>query len=341
MKKTILMYLFAIPFIVNAQKDSTINKLKLKMEVQTGITTYLGKLNNGEIKFTNNNMITYKVGTGTTYRRIGLLLNFTKGGYAQYQSTKSQQNNFKNDFIGGGLDIRYSFIKRKPFEIFSGIGINYLNVESKTDLYDKDGKTYNYWNDGTIRDKPESYENIFSSTQIKRDYNYETKVATKNILFFPITLGINFNVCRGINFGIITSTEFSNKKSINLKVNSKNQEFLFQNSVFLTYTFHRKQKNPPTKFDTVNFNELMNMDSDQDGVKDFYDLCPGTSLGKKVDKHGCLLDSDGDGIPDERDKEVHTKAGMAVDLDGIGIVRPTLKDVESESPPDPIENNDE
>ena len=341
MKKTILVHLFIFPFIVNAQKDSTVNKLKLKMEVQTGITTYLGDLNNREIKFTNNNMITYNAGIGTTYKRIGLLLIFTKGGYAQYQSTKSQQNNFKNDFNGGGVDIRYSIIKRKPFEIFSGIGINYLNVESKTDLYDKDGKTYNYWNDGTIRDKPETYENIFSSTQIKRDYNYETKVASKNILFFPIILGVDLNVCRGINFGIITSAEFSNKKSINLIANSKSHEFLFQNSVFLTYTFQSKQKVIPTKFDSVDFKELMNMDSDQDGVKDFYDQCPGTPLGKKVDKHGCLPDSDGDGIPDERDKEIHTKVGMAVDLDGVGTIRPTLNEIESESPPDPIENNDE
>lgn len=341
MKKAILIYLTMIPLIITAQKDSTINKLKLKIEAQTGITTYFGDLNNRKIKFTNNNIVTYKTGISANYKRLGILLHFTKGGYAQYQSTKINQSNFRNDFLGGGADIRYAFFSKKHLALFGGVGVEYLKVESKTDLFDENGMSYNYWNDGTIRDKPENYDNIFSSNQIKRDYNYETKIGTQNILFFPITFGAELNLCRGLDFGILTSVVLSNKKNINLVVDSKNRELLFQNMVFISYTFHRKPKDPPTKFDTVNFNELMNLDTDQDGIKDFYDQCPGTPFGKKVDKQGCLPDRDGDGIPDERDKEPNTKQGMAIDMDGVGTPRPTLKEIELESPPDPIESNDE
>lgn len=43
------------------------------------------------------------------------------------------------------------------------------------------------------------------------------------------------------------------------------------------------------------------LDSDQDGVPDFLDRCPGTPRGVRVDALGCPLDSDQDGSPDYLD----------------------------------------
>lgn len=43
-------------------------------------------------------------------------------------------------------------------------------------------------------------------------------------------------------------------------------------------------------------------DSDGDGVPDRRDKCPNTPPGVQVDKHGCPLDRDGDGVPDYLDK---------------------------------------
>ncbi len=43
-------------------------------------------------------------------------------------------------------------------------------------------------------------------------------------------------------------------------------------------------------------------DSDGDGVPDKRDKCPNTPPGVQVDEHGCPLDRDGDGIPDYLDK---------------------------------------
>ena len=43
-------------------------------------------------------------------------------------------------------------------------------------------------------------------------------------------------------------------------------------------------------------------DSDGDGVPDRRDKCPDTPPGVQVDEHGCPLDRDGDGIPDYLDK---------------------------------------
>ncbi len=59
------------------------------------------------------------------------------------------------------------------------------------------------------------------------------------------------------------------------------------------------------------------LDSDGDGIPDYLDKCPGTPAGVKVDKDGCPLDSDGDGVPDDRpDKCPGTPAGVKVDADG-------------------------
>ena len=61
------------------------------------------------------------------------------------------------------------------------------------------------------------------------------------------------------------------------------------------------------------------LDSDGDGVTDDKDECPGTPPGVKVDAVGCPLDSDGDGVPDFLDKCPGTPAGAPVDSDGCEI----------------------
>jgi len=57
-------------------------------------------------------------------------------------------------------------------------------------------------------------------------------------------------------------------------------------------------------------------DSDGDGVPDSRDKCPNTPAGVKVDENGCPLDSDGDGVPDYKDKCPNTPRGTPVDADG-------------------------
>jgi len=58
------------------------------------------------------------------------------------------------------------------------------------------------------------------------------------------------------------------------------------------------------------------IDSDGDGVPDNLDKCPNTPKGIKVDKNGCAIDSDGDGVPDYLDKCPNTPRGVKVDKNG-------------------------
>ncbi len=69
------------------------------------------------------------------------------------------------------------------------------------------------------------------------------------------------------------------------------------------------------------------LDSDGDGVPDDKDRCPDTPKGAKVNAQGCELDGDGDGVVDRLDKCPTTPAGRSVnaqgcelDGDGDGVV---------------------
>jgi OmpA-OmpF porin, OOP family len=60
-------------------------------------------------------------------------------------------------------------------------------------------------------------------------------------------------------------------------------------------------------------------DADNDGVTDQFDLEPNTPAGCPVDTHGVSRDTDGDGVPDCRDKELLTAQNcFPVNADGVG-----------------------
>jgi len=61
------------------------------------------------------------------------------------------------------------------------------------------------------------------------------------------------------------------------------------------------------------------MDSDNDGVMDGKDQCPGTAAGISVDMKGCTKDSDNDGVADSNDKCSNTEAGVRVGADGCAV----------------------
>lgn len=69
------------------------------------------------------------------------------------------------------------------------------------------------------------------------------------------------------------------------------------------------------------------VDSDGDGVPDNADQCPGTPAGARVNAQGCELDTDGDGVVDRLDQCPNTVSGAKVDArgceldsDGDGVV---------------------
>jgi OOP family OmpA-OmpF porin len=67
--------------------------------------------------------------------------------------------------------------------------------------------------------------------------------------------------------------------------------------------------------------EKVVMDSDGDGVPDDLDKCPNTPKGVKVDADGCPLDTDGDGVPDHLDECPDTPKGATVNSVGCWALK--------------------
>ena len=61
------------------------------------------------------------------------------------------------------------------------------------------------------------------------------------------------------------------------------------------------------------------IDSDKDGVPDYLDKSPNTPAGVKVDAEGRPIDTDKDGVPDYLDKCADTPAGIKVDANGCPV----------------------
>ena len=69
----------------------------------------------------------------------------------------------------------------------------------------------------------------------------------------------------------------------------------------------------------VDFSKLELEDEDGDLVPDMDDYCPKTPSGVKVDKNGCPLDDDRDGIANYLDKQKNTPEGSIVDEYGVRL----------------------
>ncbi len=83
--------------------------------------------------------------------------------------------------------------------------------------------------------------------------------------------------------------------------------------------------------------EVKVTDTDQDGIADSRDKCPGTPAGVSVDNRGCAKDSDKDGIMDSADKCPGTASGVAVDSSGCAkfIAAPKPVDTDNDGVADP------
>ena len=62
-------------------------------------------------------------------------------------------------------------------------------------------------------------------------------------------------------------------------------------------------------------------DSDKDGVRDNFDLCPHTPRNIRVDAFGCPIDTDGDGVPDYLDECPNTPAEAFGLVDAAGCAK--------------------
>ncbi len=284
----------------------------------------VGKKNNAnffsDMRLGYNFGVEYRIG-----KILGIGIDGIYGKLAGTDNDKTSKLNFQSKVMGGGLNL-FAFFdklgeKEKDVSPFLHAGVGYLLFDAHGDLRDKNGTSYNYWSDGSIRNLTESALNDPLSVTIKRDYTYETQLKdsvvnySRNCLFIPIGLGAKFklgfrsSLRVGATYNIALTDYIDNYKK------GGNDSWLAAN-IGLNIHFGKK---PKDAYSAVDFKAVDNSDNDGDGVVDLNDRCQGTPKGIKVDGKGCPDDKDEDGIYDYMDKELNSKKGAIVDGNGVSI----------------------
>jgi hypothetical protein len=259
-------------------------------------------------------------------------------------------SSFRTEFFEFGINAEYSFGhlfgKAKRFRPFFSIGISPLQIgRFQSDEKAAGGSYYHFWNDGSIRNLPETHPNAWQANIISFDKNFERNIPSGNYhgldddysqtsVVIPIEVGFDFYISYRVNLRIATSLHYTFTDlldNFNDKVAAKynipgnfsgNDMFLFTN---FSLNFDLFSDPEMIKVDLL-FAELVDVDyeimfadQDRDGVFDRLDECPDTPLGVAVDSLGCPFDTDGDGIPDFMDDEPNTPAGAIVDERGVQV----------------------
>ena len=325
-------------------------KFKPRLGLGMGTLTYFGELsksNRGYNPATAN--MAYKISLSsdvTSYLGAEVYSMFGQITINNYNS--ENRMNFKSEIRSGGVALKYNFsnfinpdVRIKPV---ISVGFESIEFLSKGDLTDREGNSYNYWSDGTIRDLPENHENAQNANFMSQDYIYETDLrdldseglGNYDDRAWSVPIGIaaqwqltdRFRVQIGTQIHLTSTDLIDNVSSAGegaKTVNNLNDRLLYSH-VAASYDLNITPKNrtspQPLPIEYENREMMMvmiNEDGDFDGVNDFIDKCLGTPEGVEVDKYGCAIDSDKDGVPDFIDEENWTAKGMAVNAEGITI----------------------
>lgn len=277
----------------------------------------------------------------TMNKYFNLNFNVIYGNLTGNTQTKDKFINFKTDLLIGGVFMQYNFrhlIKKAPRVLPTlSLGIESFEFNSKADLKDADGNYYYYWDDGTIRNVPQTDGGELNSIILHRDYIYETDLRELNLdglgkyplvaFAFPIDFALEYKMTHRLKTKVGVTYHFTNNDNIDnvsskgigsRKGNRKGDHFLYTYFT-ISYDLFSPPKLTPIEshFVDVNFAMLDEEDEDGDGVIDLWDESPGTPSGVKVDSRGRPLDSDHDGIPDFRDDEPNSNQNAIVNLKGV------------------------
>ena len=259
---------------------------------------------------------------------LGVSVNGVFGKLSANESNGLHRN-FQSSVTQGDLNLVFhfdnGFILKKSNQTapFIQAGVSYMMFDPKGDLKDKNGNTYNYWKDGSVRDLPETNANIYKAKPIEQDYVYETTLKDsltnykRNTLSVPITLGVAIKLNERVALNLQSTYYVTMTDYIDNVKNGGMDKYLYSAAV-LKISLSGHHKDEEVRYKDVNFSALVHEDMDGDGVDDIHDQCPSTPKGEKVNHFGCPSDIDKDGVPDYMDKEPNSKSKM-VDVNGVTL----------------------
>ncbi|MFI5150841.1 MAG: SPOR domain-containing protein [Bacteroidia bacterium] len=321
--------------------------IKPTVGMGVGMMSFFGDQNGSHVSNPQYGRLGYDLSLSqklTPYLSFNLYALFGKLA-ANEQGLKSNLN-FESEIRLGGFFFEYNFdqfFKNKGRKISPYVSLGFESFEflSKTDLYDKYGNKYFYWNDGTVRNIAQTAANAGSAVVIQRDYNYESDIRSQNInnrgkyneyaFAIPMGAGVLFHLSPRCDFKIGTTMHLAltdNIDGVYQPVSDKSTHYdkFFMTSFQIRYSLTNPADTINTHiYDDVDMEGIVILaDEDHDGVPDLKDSCPGTPAGVPVDAKGCPLDDDHDGVPNYKDNQLDTPPGSVVDEHGVAISDSTI-----------------
>jgi hypothetical protein len=355
------LLLFGSPLALLAQEDVWEKMLREEVEVTNPVYKPVIGLGPGYLHFTGdvrNNIHSPLVGNMGVKFNVSTFLDnkhyyITNFGLTYGTLTGNQRSltdpaknlNFQSSLIAFALNLEYRFghfYKKPPIlSPFVSVGVENFQFNTKGDLYDAGGNLYFYWNDGTIRNRP---QDVYPNRLLQRDYVYETDLREQDIygkgkypenaFAIPLDAGIDFHVSNRLTIRMGHSVHFTNTDYLdnlggtdntsangNAGGNKRNDRFSFSYITMQLDLFSSPRKKVVEKMfaSLDDYDYSLYEDEDNDGVFDGWDKCPGTPSGVPVDSTGCPFDADKDGVPDYLDREPGSLPGAIVDKNGITI----------------------
>jgi hypothetical protein len=280
------------------------------------------------------------------FKPLELNFNILFGKLGANEWIDNRQENFQSEIRSGGLSLLYDFgnfiPERCRIRPWVSLGVNSFEFLSKTDLLDRNGNTYYYWSDGSIKNIDEAAPTASLAVNLNRDYIYETDIRELNkdgfgkyqerAWAFPVGAGALMKITDRFDLKIgfqyyFTTTDYIDgitKNSLGTRSGTKQRDNFVYTSFALQYDLVLKKKSkldtlPDDYFDAVDWLAIDNGDYDADGVKDWDDKCHGTPKDVKVDVNGCPFDDDNDGVANHADDELASPPGFEVNMKGVAL----------------------
>lgn len=312
-----LLFVFYASILLNAQEAE--NNQALFLTASGDVIAFRGDNISQSLSASQT---LYSIGLGYQLGRFLPQVSYRYTNLEVNSTVASGQHNFKTQLSGGDFICGYRVFSNGTLDIIPSLGAGYALFSTFTDARDKDGITYNYWSDGSLRSLPESPANIETAQILRRDYSYETKVLSKkNTAYFPVSLRFAFRLNANVSCNAAFSTLFLQSDYVDNSTQNSGWDYLPSLSFGICYSFKgiskKKDQKATDRYAEVNFNTLWNTDEDGDGVLDRKDECYCTPAGIAVDARGCPPDTDSDGVADYKDAEVNSAPNSKIKSNGI------------------------
>lgn len=342
------LFFLSIPLLLQGQLCSAqsihsdgLNRIQPKISLLGGCYRFKG--DHSTSPYSSGNFI-YGAALGIDYSSWKFSAHYSKGTILWNNQLDLGRSNFQSRLNDAGIMFgRYLLSKEfsPMLQPYAMLGFSVVKFETYTDLLDNNDVAYQFWSDGTIRNIPETHENLSISKIITRDYSYETPIAIgQKSICFPVELGLSAPLSERLSADVSWKYLFMQSDNVDRNTDNKQWDNVQQINIRLNVSLNRlhpksksktPNKNIAVDYSDVDFKSLWYTDEDGDGVNDLNDRCYATPKGAPVDKFGCTADSDADGIYDFNDQQPSSAPYSWVNETGVAFDDAWIKEHYSDS----------